>query len=79
MSNTMDRTLFQKMYACELLYILAICLTKLSILAFYLRAFGQMIRLPIIAIAGVVICGGITIVGSDFQGVIPIFEYALTG
>ncbi|KAH8587635.1 hypothetical protein B0O99DRAFT_393870 [Bisporella sp. PMI_857] len=48
----------KKQYSCELVSVLAIVFTKLSILAFYWRVFSsQMMQVLIRITAGVVICG----------------------
>lgn len=63
----------KKLYFGELVSILAIGSTKLSILAFYWRTFGfsRIMRMLIRVTAGVVVCGTIGFVSFDPEGVVP--------
>lgn len=57
------RNYFLNLFVGEILYTIALCLTKFSVLLFYVRIFGKSnIGIPVIIIGSIVACWGVAVV-----------------
>ena len=57
---------YLSLFVCEILYTLTLCLTKFSIMLFFLRIFGRTnIRIPIYILAMIVTGWAVSVVSSE--------------
>lgn len=62
------RNFFLNLFVCEILYTIVLCLTKFSVMLFYIRIFGKSnIGIPVGIIGSIVACWGVAVVGHPFS------------